>query len=92
MEVYKYSLGSGQTWMNLPKGAEIVHFGMQHETLHLWALVDLDQPFEPREIVIAATGQTLPLRSRGRWKHVGTTFTDQEGTYVFHLFEAVAED
>ena len=81
--VYKYEVNmQGRTL--LPIGAEILRIESQHGTIQLWALIEPDNTFEARAILIAATGELLPENAALR--HINTFLMD-DGNYVFHAFE-----
>ncbi len=61
-QVWKYPLvlATEQQIIDLPKGAEIVHFGWQEQPM-LWARVSTDHnETEPRKFFIVGTGQSFP--------------------------------
>ena len=99
--IWKFPLGvrpdDTAAEVTMPEGAAIVHFEalvsgriadpetiQQHPTV--WALVDSDNPPEPRRFRIFGTGHPLPRGAR----HVGT-YGDVGGPFVWHVFEMVGE-
>ena len=94
MKIYKYVLddyvieGSITSFrVPLPgtwpiRQPKILHFGIQHDKFCIWALVDPDgKTIFDWHLRIAGTGNNAP-----DMPHLGTAFTDPQGTYVFHLF------
>ena len=67
----------------MPRGAEILHVGMQGDACCLWALVDPGEADEERAIRIYDTGHPVE-QFPGR--HIGT-FMAMQGRLVFHAFE-----
>lgn len=83
-QVWKFPLNlTGSNNLTIPEGAEILDVQIQHGTVCLWALVDLDAPSTSREVFLAGTGHDLPA---GTLTHLGTT-QSFEGSFVFHAFE-----
>lgn len=70
--------------VTMPEGAVIVHFDTPGREPTVWALVDSDNPPEPRRFRIFGTGHPLPRGAR----HVGTY---SDGPFVWHVFEIVGE-
>jgi hypothetical protein len=70
--------------LELPEGAEFLHFGTQREELTLWVLVDPGRL--PRECYfrLAGTGHPLPAETSAS-RYIGTT-SQQDGQLVWHLF------
>ena len=81
MKIFKYEVTRGKKVV-LPKGAEIVHFGKQGETLFVWAMFDDEavQGDRERSLHVVGTGQSFPYG----WRHRGTIF---DGVFVWHLME-----
>lgn len=79
--IYKYplQLTNLQTVM-LPTGAQVLHVGMQDDTINLWALVDTFNPLEAQEVWMVGTGRAMPFSPVG---YLGTVFDDG---YVWHVF------
>lgn len=84
--VWKYKLEKGfHTKLKLPRGAEFLHVGAQHDGIYLWALVDPDRkPEEERHILFISTGHEMEDFPVVR--HINT-FLEVGGTLVFHAFE-----
>lgn len=88
--VYKYPLGiSDYTVLDLPSGARLLHADVQGGGgMMLWALVDPDQPAEPRRIAILGTGHAVKVLDGDRLQHINTFLVDG-GAFVFHAFEVL---
>lgn len=90
--------------LDMPEGAEPIHFGFQEASPYVWALVDTEQPKKRRTFVLLGTGHEFP--GREYLKHIGSTMIEQTPqvdvgldrlvpglptSFVFHLFEKLAE-
>lgn len=86
--IWKFPLGVAlddkAAEVTMPEGAQVAHFGLQDGSPTVWALVDSDNPPEPRRFQIFGTGHPLPRGCR----HVGTY---GDGPFVWHVFEMVGE-
>jgi hypothetical protein len=80
--IHKYEIYGmpGSHILDMPTGAEVIHFGTQEASLRIWAVVNDLEPLRPRTFVLAFTGQPIPSMHR----HLGTV---QLGPHVYHLFE-----
>ncbi len=88
--IHKYPLqATSAQFVEMPAGAESIHVANQHGRPCLWAIVDPSAPQVAHEVFIAGTGHELPAWA-GRETHVGTFFTDEAGSYVFHAFVRLA--
>lgn len=89
MVVWKFELRPWTAFIDMPRGARILHVGAQRqggqEVACVWALCDPNARKEPRYIVAVPTGQDVP----GPAKDYVASFTI-EGGLVFHVFEAPA--
>jgi len=76
------------TKVELPEDAEIIHFGFQRATFCIWYVTQRVPSGRLKRVrfVLRGTGHPLPLETVDLYQHVGSCFTDQVGTYVFHLF------
>lgn len=86
--IYKYPVPSEDKFMlMLPLGAHVLTVQSQNNEPQLWALVDPQQPLEPRHFRLVATGQQLadPF-DKSSYVYIGT-FQLLTGRLVFHLFE-----
>lgn len=85
--VLKYPLSAGcvlQT-VQIPAGAQIIHFADQRGTPTIWALADTTSPpVSFRTIAIVGTGQHFS--HDGIAKHAGTILL-AGGDFVLHCFE-----
>lgn len=69
----------------MPMGAKILQLHPQDDNLCIWALVDDDQPMEPRDFIMYGTGHEL-AEAAPSFPYVGTVHLNQ-GTLVLHVFE-----
>lgn len=80
--VYKYQLD--RDVVQLPEGAEVLHVGVQENSLCAWALVDpMKRAIEPR-FRVAGTGHPLDVSELGKFH--GTHMLN-DGALVFHVWE-----
>lgn len=86
--IYKYLISSGDPFISMPKGAEILSVGFQSYEFYLWAKVDTEQLPEDREIRAYGTGHEIVVDEGKELKFLGTGHT-KDGL-VFHAFEHVA--
>jgi hypothetical protein len=93
--IWKFPLHtSGAFRVDMPKGAEVLSVGFQHEKLFLWAIVDVPEGFrgevefesEPRIFWMALTGQQIDLRAQGA-KLIGRAGAFDD-TFIVHVFDA----
>jgi len=81
--IWKFPLVlSDRIIVSMPKGAEILHVGLQGGTPCLWALVDPDAPKIAREFRAFGTGHSIPDHPGG---HVGTLLVMGD-SLVIHIF------
>lgn len=81
--VWKFPLSHAAVQdVQMPKGAQILHVGLQGDRICIWAGVDpVLHDMQPRRIQVVGTGhEELP----GNVWHLGTV---QQGPYVWHVFE-----
>lgn len=80
--IYKYRAPMPMTSSDivLPKGAEVVHVGVQNAQLMIWAKVDPRAQLETRPFAVVATGHPFSESAI----HVGTVVLEQ---LVWHLLE-----
>lgn len=69
----------------MPRGAEILHADVQQTSGQptLWAVVDPEEPKEPRTFRVHGTGRELP----DDFKPMVHVATFQSGPFVWHLFD-----
>ena len=86
-KIYKYSLPeplSGPQPMFLPKGARILHAGLDPQgILCIWAMVDPANESENKVILVEGTGRELPDKTLLFISSVRT------GPFVWHIFEVL---
>lgn len=88
MTIHKYALeGSHPTILIMPAGAEIIHVGVQRQSLCMWARVETEAQPEQRIFAVIGTGHAAPLPEEGR--HVGSVLMFDE-SLVLHVFERAA--
>lgn len=82
--IYKYQvLIDDQFSIDLPKGAQVLSVGVQHDRPYVWVLQDPGAPLYRRLFAVATTGNPLPP---GCDKFIGT-FQLMGGRFIGHLFE-----
>lgn len=86
--IWKFELTLSTTFVQMPKGAEILTVQSQHDAPQLWALVDPAQPREGRCIEIFGTGHPIPCDMGVERKYIAT-YQVLGGLYVFHAFERI---
>ena len=81
MRIWKYSLHlCNKQFIDVPDGADPVHFQRIGEMVRLWAKVDVSQPLTQMEVIRVATGQTIPAQST----YLGTVVMPNQ--LVWHYF------
>jgi hypothetical protein len=81
--VHKYLLSPG-SGTRMPRGAKLLHVGVQDGVAYVWALVDPHAEFVSRGILIHPTGLSVLDGAQ----YVGTFVTRPEATdLVFHVFD-----
>lgn len=77
--------------LDMPEGAEVVRLALQGPahgqarlTPTLWALVDDDNPTEPRRFLVVGTGHALP-------RHARYVASWDAAPFVWHVVELVGE-
>ncbi len=91
--VYKYRVESqGDFDLLLPKGAEILSFGIPPEKgFSIWVLVDpQEEEMERRYFRFTGTGHPL-MYKEDSLQFIGTVIMNQE-PLVFHLFEIINKE
>lgn len=68
--------------VSLPKGAQVVHVGMQGTKICIWSLVNPGKSTVLRQFIVAGTGHVV----RSDAVYVGTTM---DPPYVWHVFEVI---
>ena len=83
--IYKYTLtGRYTTEIEMPVGAEIIHFAEQQGQYCIWAMVNPDADKEKRTFTVVGTGWELDDDVDHR--HIGSVF---DGPFVWHILEIV---
>jgi hypothetical protein len=82
--IFKYTLTLQEyQTLNLPRNAEIITFRSQLGKLTIWAIVNTELDYVPREFQIVGTGEDFVIANR---KYIGTA---EQGSFVWHLFEVI---
>lgn len=71
----------GEPMVQMPAGAEVLHFGIQDGQPMLWALVTPSAPPNYRRFPLAGTGHRIEEEGLS---YLGTCF---QGPFVWHLLE-----
>jgi|WetSurMetagenome_2_1015567.scaffolds.fasta_scaffold144668_5 hypothetical protein len=80
MKIYKYSLELALSpIVTMPKGAEVLSVGVQHDIIVLWAKVDPMAANRWYQFYVVGTGYDAPDNA----KYIGTV---QQGPFVWHIF------
>ncbi len=80
--VYKYEVRPEGQLVNMPKGAQLLRVGQQHQGVYVWALVDPHAPVVARMIAVLPTGHIFESENE---TYIDTVF--MVGGLVFHLFD-----
>jgi hypothetical protein len=85
-KIYKYHIGLGEVSVQMHKGAKPLIIEHQHGSIHLWALVDTDEPLQTwRRFRYYATGESfIPAVEH---IYINTFFTGEGHEFVWHAFE-----
>ena len=73
--------GDPACYVDMPKGAKVVHVGLQMQRVCVWADVDPKAGILTRCFYLYGTGHAIDPAHR----YLGTT---QDGPFVWHVFEA----
>lgn len=68
--------------LQMPAGAQVLSVGDKHETVCVWALVDVHAPMITHRIYIRGSSHSL---SGVEGRYIGTVV--QEGGLVWHVFD-----
>lgn len=85
--IFKYKIDRQN--IHMPAGAEILCCKMKDNALHIWALVDEEQPVEVRKFVTLPTGVAIIGNDVDNLLYIDTVI---DGPYVWHLFEVESFD
>jgi hypothetical protein len=82
-KIWKYPLQPSSVTIHwMPKGAKALHVGPDPNGLIcVWCMVSPDEPAEKRAIILAATGESVPVAAAK--DYIGTFITDD---LVHHAF------
>lgn len=84
LHLYKFTISESQiadeVWIGMPQFAKVIHVAEQRGMICLWALVNREEPAEPRKFLIRGTGQEVEADLR----YVGTAHVNP---FVWHIFE-----
>ena len=70
--------------VDMPKGAEVIHFDVNYKTFCLWAIVDTERvEVATRYFRLHGTGHHISP-DIGKDNHIATL---QDGKFVWHIFE-----
>lgn len=88
LTVFKYPVPPHDTFgLELPAGAEILHFNSQNDKMFIWAKVDTDAELEARAFRLAGTGHDLlDMIPSHNLSYIGSTKIHGDAL-IFHLFE-----
>jgi hypothetical protein len=90
--IWKFPIeATDEQWITMPRGARILHVGVQRDVVCLWALVDTDGASSSMQKMIRVHGTGHPTdlpHGSESWKmgYIGT-FMLGDGALVFHVFE-----
>ena len=86
--IWKFPLeGARLQKVIMPKDAEILSAQLQHDSLYMWARVEISDEHEVREIATYGTGHEM-IDAPQRFID---TFQVSNGRLVFHVFEIIKE-
>jgi hypothetical protein len=81
--VWKYRLGPEAQIHSMPKGAYVIHVGLDpNEDPCLWALVDPNAAKEPRHFQLFLTGQPVSIT-----REISVLGSIKRGSTMYHVFE-----
>jgi len=78
--IWKFQLAACRVEVEMPQGAEIIHFDAHRESPTIWAMVDPYAPAERRAFSVFGTGHAIPPGAR----YVGTYHA---APFVWHVFD-----
>lgn len=78
--VWKYQVRHGMNSIPMSVGHQILHFGMQGDSMFVWVLVSPNEQRVNRVIEVVGTGSSVTDDAR----YVGTVFS---GPFVWHAFD-----
>jgi hypothetical protein len=75
------------TFLSMPKDAEILSFQLQSGIPCMWALVDEDAEKIERHFEMFGTGHLVPCDKGINRKYIGSVILIKHYNQVYHLFE-----
>lgn len=78
-----------QVHVKMPRGANVLHVGVQEGGVFVWAIVDRDEEFTERHFGIIGTGNRIDHVEKPGNIYVGTV---HHGPFVWHVFEVFRDD
>lgn len=78
----------GEWPIDIPAGTQLLHAGMQGDTLCVWGICQPNEPKRRRRFAILGTGQEVNEVWLFDDNHLGTV---HDGDYVWHVFDAGAD-
>lgn len=85
-QVWKFPVRAGREFaVDMPEGAKVLSFAVQHGTPQIWALVDPAETVLPRSFRLYGTGHNIHDGELDGYEFVGT-FLAEGGALVFHLW------
>lgn len=82
--IYKYPLLPGRTYLEMPRGAQVLTVQMQRGSPYLWARVDPTEQKSMRVFEVFGTGHEMP--DDPQLVYVAT-FQMDGGALVWHVFD-----
>jgi len=89
--VHKFNLGLGETVIDLPLSAKLVHVGEQFGELKMWVETIPGEPTFPRSFRVFGTGHPIDDLEGLQITHVGTAIM-QGGAFLAHVYQAIPVD
>lgn len=87
--IWKYTIGSGNTSIDMPRGSTILSVQSQSEKISLWVLVNPESIVtESRLFEVYVTGEPIGFIPGRKREFLGTC-QFRYGTYVCHVFERI---
>jgi hypothetical protein len=87
---YAFDLNTDVMRFYIPTGAVFLFCGWQHGTMALWFEVNPTAETEARDFFMRGTGHPISVKPQYR-RHLGSVKTDEQGTFIFHLYEEVGQ-
>jgi len=89
IRIYKYEIGDepGSYSVSIKRNCKILKYGAQKETIVFWALVDVEESYEPFRFTLEFTGAELTQEFLEYDKYQDTVQT--ECGLVYHIFKSI---